>query len=109
MNLHKNARTCPKSRVLMVNRVLEERRPVADVAAAMGVSRSTVYKWIRRYCAAGEAGLQDGSSRPGVLRHQLGQDWVDLIVELRTEYRLLANRPPITRMPGVHNVHGIHS
>jgi hypothetical protein len=32
MNLHKNARTCPKSRALMVSRVLEDRRPVAAVA-----------------------------------------------------------------------------
>lgn len=92
MNLHKNARTCPKSRALMAKRVLEDRRPVAEVAAEMGVSPTTVYKWIRRYCAAGEAGLQDGSSRPGVLRHQLGQDWVDLIVEMRTEYRMTALR-----------------
>jgi transposase len=69
MNLHKNARTCPKSRALMVSRVLEEGRSVAAVAAEMGVSRNTIYKWIRRYCAAGEAGLRDGSSEPGVLRH----------------------------------------
>ena len=92
MNLHKNARTCPKSRALMVSRVLEEGRPVAEVAADLGVSSSTVYKWIRRYCAGGEGGLEDGSSEPGVLRHKLGQDWVDLIVEMRTEYRMTALR-----------------
>ena len=92
MNLHKNARTCPESRALMVSRVLEERRPVAAVAEELGVSRNTVYKWIRRYCAAGAAGLQDGSSKPGVLRHQLGRDWVELIVELRREYRMTALR-----------------
>ncbi len=34
MNLHKNARTCPKSRALMVSRVLEQCRPVAVVAEA---------------------------------------------------------------------------
>ena len=28
----------------------------------------------------------------GVLHHQLGQDWVDLIVELRTEYKMTALR-----------------
>ncbi len=92
MNLHKNARTCPNSRGLMVKRVLEERRSVAEVAEEFGVSRRTLYKWIRRYCAAGEAGLKDGSSKPGVLRHQLGQDWVDLIIEMRTEYRMTALR-----------------
>jgi transposase InsO family protein len=92
MNLHKNARTCPKSRALMVSRVLEDRRPVAEVAMEMGVSRRTVYKWVQRYCAGGKAALQDGSSEPGVLHHQLGQDWVKLIVELRTEYQMTALR-----------------
>lgn len=92
MNLHKNARTCPKSRALMVSRVLEEGRSVASVASEMGVSRSTVYKWIRRYCAGGEASLQDRSSTPGVLRHALGQDWVDLIVELRKSYQMTGLR-----------------
>ena len=92
MNLHKNARSCPKSRALMVSRVLEDCRPVSEVAEDFGVSRGTVYKWIRRYCSCGESGLQDGSSRPQVLRHQLGQDWVDLIVEMRTEYRMTALR-----------------
>ncbi len=92
MNLHKNARTCPKSRALMVSRVLDEHRPVAAVAAAMGVSRGTVYKWIKRFCDGGATCLKDGSSQPGVVRHQLGQDWVDLIVELRTEYKMTALR-----------------
>ncbi len=32
MNIHKSARSCPKSRALMVFRVLEERRSVAAVA-----------------------------------------------------------------------------
>lgn len=70
----------------MVSRALEEHRSVAVVAEEFGVRRSTVYKWIRRYCACGEEGLLDGSSKPRVLRHSLGQDWVDLIVELRREY-----------------------
>ncbi len=92
MNLHKNATTCPKSRALMVSRVLEDGRPVAVVAEEFGVSRRTVYKWVQRSCEAGEVGLGDGSSKPGVLRHQLGQDWVQLIVELRTAYRMTALR-----------------
>jgi len=49
MKLHKNAKTCPKSRALLVSRVLEEGRRVCDVSEEFGVSRSTVYKWIRRY------------------------------------------------------------
>lgn len=76
----------------MVSRVLENGRPVTEVAEEFGVCRGTVYKWIRRYCACGESGLQDGSSKPQVLPHQLGQDWVDLIVQMRTEYRMTALR-----------------
>jgi len=62
MNLHKNARTCQKSRALMVRRVLEENRPVSEVAEELGVSRRTVYKWVQRYCEGGEAALEDRSS-----------------------------------------------
>lgn len=92
MNLHKNARTCPQSRALMVQRVITERRPVCVVADEFGVSRSTVYKWIRRYRTGGIEALQDGSSEPREVPHQLGEDWVDLIVELRTEFQLTALR-----------------
>ena len=92
MNLHKNAKTCPKSRALMVHRVLEEDRPVAQVAAEFGVSPRTVYKWVQRFCEGGAAALEDGSSRPGVVQHQLSQEWVDLIVALRRDYHLTALR-----------------
>ena len=92
MNLHKNARTCPKSRALMVKRVEQDRRPVREVAAELGVSRRTVYKWLARYRKGGEAALEDGSSAPGVVHHKLPQDWVDVIVELRTEYEMTALR-----------------
>lgn len=92
MNLHKNAKTCPKSRALMVRRVLIERENVADVAEQFGVSNRTVYKWVQRYCEGGESALEDGSSAPRELQHKLGRDWVDLIVELRTQYQLTALR-----------------
>ena len=76
----------------MVCRVLEEHRPIAEVAQQHGISRRTVYKWLSRYQQFGEAGLRDGASTPKVRPHRLGQDWVDLIVELRTEYRMTAQR-----------------
>ena len=92
MNLHKNAKTCPKSRALMVQRVLEEKRPVSAVAAELGVSRRTVYKWVQRYCEGGPDALGDGSSCPGRLPHRLSDEWVDVIIELRREYHLTALR-----------------
>lgn len=76
----------------MVKRVLEDRRPVTEVAAEMGVSRRTVYKWVQRFCQGGRVALRDGSSVPNVVHHQLGQDWVDLIVELRVDYQMTALR-----------------
>ena len=48
---------------------------MSGVAASMGVSRSTVYKWIGRYCAGGTAALVDGSSAPRSMPH-----WVELVV-----------------------------
>jgi len=39
-------------------------RPVAHIAAELGVSRQTAYRWVRRFRAEGPAGLPDRSSRP---------------------------------------------
>ena len=76
----------------MVERVLNRKRRVVEVAEEFGVSPQTVYKWVRRFCEGGRAALQDGSSHARRIRHRLGQDWVDLIVELRSEYHMTALR-----------------
>ena len=60
---HANARFTPAGRLLMVQRI-EAGMPQAHVARQMGLSRATVAKWWRRWCAEGEAGLVDRSSRP---------------------------------------------
>jgi transposase InsO family protein len=60
---HRNARLTVYGRRLLVDRVLSG-RPIAHVAAEMGVSRVTGSKWVARYRAEGEAGLADRSSRP---------------------------------------------
>lgn len=64
MNIHKNARTTPRSRGQIVARVLTQQEPPAAVAGAVGVSERTVRKWLARYAAEAEAGLADRSSRP---------------------------------------------
>lgn len=64
MKLHPNAKTTPASRTLLVQRVLEERWPVAEVAEGLGISLRTAYKWLRRYREAGWVGLEDRSSAP---------------------------------------------
>ncbi|WP_448616802.1 IS481 family transposase [Modestobacter sp. URMC 112] len=60
---HANARTTVYARKLIVDRVLAGHRP-GEVAKQLAISRQTVYKWVRRWRAEGEAGLVDRSSRP---------------------------------------------
>ncbi len=64
--MHQNAKLTPAGRALLVRRVLEEGQAPVEVGRTLGVSRRTVYKWIGRYQAEGEAGLADRSSRPHV-------------------------------------------
>ena len=60
---HVNARLTVHGRLLIVDRVAAG-RPVAHIAAELGVSRQTAYRWVRRFRAEGAAGLPDRSSRP---------------------------------------------
>jgi transposase InsO family protein len=58
---HANARLTPAGRMTLVERV-RSGRPVAHVAAEMGISRTTAWRWWRRFQAEGPAGLLDRSS-----------------------------------------------
>ena len=82
MDLHRGARTCPASRALMVDRLASGWR-VSEVAEAAGVSRTTVYKWKRRWEAEGRTGLQDRSSRPRRSPRRTPQARRDLVIQLR--------------------------
>jgi transposase InsO family protein len=64
MNIHKNARTTPRSRGQIVQRVLTAQETPAAVAAAIGISARTVRKWVARFTAEAEGGLADRSCRP---------------------------------------------
>lgn len=61
---HANARLTFHGRCLLVRRVRMRGRPVAHVAAELGVSRQCAHRWVRRFDAQGWAGLHDRSSRP---------------------------------------------
>jgi transposase InsO family protein len=61
--MHRNARLTVWGRRQLVERV-QAGRPAAHVAAEMGVSRATAYKWLRRFADGGEGALEDRSSRP---------------------------------------------
>ena len=62
--LHANARTCPHSRRLAVDRVERDGWTLAAAAEAAGVSVRTISKWRRRYRVEGEQGLLDRCSAP---------------------------------------------
>jgi transposase InsO family protein len=64
MKLHGNARTCPNSRRLLIERVVDEGWSVSAAAAAAGISERTVYRWLERFRREGVQGLIDRSSRP---------------------------------------------
>ncbi|MGE4031284.1 MAG: IS481 family transposase [Thermoleophilia bacterium] len=79
---HRNARLNVFGRRLLVDRVLAGYRPT-DVAAQLGCSRTTVYKWLARYRREGVAGLHDRPSRPHRCPHR---------TPAATEERILAAR-----------------
>jgi transposase InsO family protein len=97
MNIHKNARTTPHSRLLMVRRVLEQRQPASRVAADFGVSERTVRKWLARWRAGGEPALNDRSSAPARQR-RLPPEQVAAIAAFRRQ-RLTS--PVIARRLGL--------
>jgi transposase InsO family protein len=82
MRLHGNARTCPRSRRLLVER-LERGWTVAQAAEAAGVSTRTAAKWRARWRCQGEAGLEDRSSAPLRMPRRTPEDRVRAIELLR--------------------------
>jgi transposase InsO family protein len=83
MKLHGNARTCPKSRRLLVDRVCDQRWPVAAAAEAAGISERSAYRWIKRFREEGENGLSDRSCAPRRIPHRTPCDRVQAIAALR--------------------------
>ena len=82
MKLHANARTCPKSRRLLVDR-LEGAWSLRSAAEAAGVSERTAAKWLARWRKEGEAGLEDRSSAPMRVPSRLPVDRLVAIEALR--------------------------
>lgn len=64
MTLHRNAKTTPHMRALLVHRVRTLHWPVATAAAAAGIAIRTAYKWLARHRRGGRAALEDRSSAP---------------------------------------------
>ncbi|MFD5892367.1 IS481 family transposase [Streptomyces sp. NPDC060334] len=110
---HRNARLTVFGRRLLIERVVSG-RPVAHVAAEMGISRATAHKWMRRWRAEGEAGLHDRSSRPRTTPHRTPADVETRVCDLRRARKLGPARiGPVLGLPAstVHRIltrHGMH-
>ena len=83
MKLHGKARTCPKSRRLLVERVESNAWSLTTAAEAAGVSERTAYRWLRRWREEGAAGLLDRSSAPKSIPHRTAAERVEAIEKLR--------------------------
>jgi len=88
VNIHANARLTVVRREELVRRVATGEKP-GSVAAALGVSLRTVYKWLSRH-RKGD-GLRDRSSRPGRSPTALSPEIVVRVAELRRQ-RLTGRR-----------------
>ncbi len=96
---HRNARLTVHGRRLLVERV-RSGRPVAHVAAEMGISRVTAHKWIRRWRSEGEQGLHDRSSRPLTTPHRTPAATETQVCRLRQDRKLGPARiGPILGLP----------
>jgi transposase InsO family protein len=82
MDIHKNARSCPASRALLIDRVLRFGVSVEEAAEAIGLSARRGRSWVRRYREEGAGGLLDRSSRPRRVR-RTAQSIERRIVRLR--------------------------
>ncbi|KFG69566.1 IS481 family transposase [Microvirga sp. BSC39] len=86
-NPHQNARTTRLDRAEMIRRILEDGRPVREVARGFGISERTARKWLARYRAEGTSGLENRSSRPRTVATRAAEYWFGVIEHLRREYR----------------------
>ena len=90
---HARAALNPQGRFKLVTLVIDEGWSQARAAERFQVARGTVSKWVARFRAEGQAGLEDRSSRPRRSPNQTPQ---------RTERRIVSLR--VTRRWGPHRI-----
>ena len=78
LNLHANATTTPRTRAY----IQRSRKPVAELAAELGVNETTIRRW------RGRTTVQDHSHRPKTLTTSLSTIEETLVCELRTTLQL---------------------
>ena len=84
-----------------VREVVEHGRSAALVARMHGVSRQTVWRWVKRYGEEGEAGLVEGSRRPRGSPRRADRGQESTVLKLQRERAWGAGRTvSITCGPG---------
>lgn len=96
---HANARLTFHGRCLLVRRVVFDRRPVAHVAAELGVSRQCAHRWVKRFADLGWDGLHDRSSRPLRCPRRTPAQTEERVLAARRELR--AGPDQLARVTGV--------
>ncbi len=84
---HANARLTVHGRLLLVQRVVGDQRPVAHVAKELGVSRQCAHRWVNRWQAEGAQGLVDRSSRPHRMPRRTAAEVEAEVITARTSTR----------------------
>jgi transposase InsO family protein len=90
MNLKRIPKSNYYSRLLAVQRVLDEAWTAREAAQAGGVSDSLVGRWLKRYHEFGLAGLADRTSRPHSSPKALAPELVEQICQLRVQGHCLS-------------------
>jgi transposase InsO family protein len=85
--VHANSPLTVRGRMMLVERI-GSGRPIAHVAAEMGISRKTATKWWQRFQDEGPGGLEDRSSRPRRCPHRTPAKVEKKILRLRTRRKL---------------------
>ncbi|TFB92585.1 IS481 family transposase [Cryobacterium sp. HLT2-28] len=84
---HINARLTVHGKVLLIERVTVDNRPVAHVAKELGISRQCAHRWVARYRAQGYSGLLERSSRPGSSPRKTSPEREELVLKSRRDLK----------------------
>jgi transposase InsO family protein len=87
MDLHQNARSCPASRALLVERVTKRGWSVREAATGIGLSERRAYVWLARFRREGMVGLRDRSSRPHRVARRTSVSQIQRAIALRQHKR----------------------
>lgn len=98
MDLHRNARSCPSTRKLLVHR-LRRGWDIREAAEAAGISVRSAYKWLKRFREGGSANLRDKSSRPQHFPRAIPLDRRQVILRLRQHRMTAAQISARLKMP----------